>query len=265
MDRFKFEILTASLLPDYLNIVADDLKNTFLNLTDSAVSTPGFSFYTSVAAVFSSKIEGEQIEIDSFLKHKLTEAKFIPDYTQKTDDLYDAYQFAREKPFTAQNCFFAHGLITRHILIPAQQGVLRSGNMFVITTNGRIEYVACIPQKVKTELNKLLNDISYLFNAELSSKEVFFFASLIHLVFVKIHPFQDGNGRAARLIEKWFMAEKLGEQAWLIQSEKYYYEQHDIYYQNIRRLGLEYDDLTYKEALPFLLMLPQSLYTKHDK
>ncbi len=262
MEQFQFEILTADLLPDYLNMVTDDLKNTFLNLNESIVSTSGFSFYTSVAAVFSSKIEGEQIETDSFIKHKLFEAQFLPDYTQKTDDLYDAYQFARENPLTAQNCFFAHALITRHILVPAQQGVVRSGNMYVITANGRIEYVACMPQKVKTELDKLLNDISYLINAKLSSKEVFFFASLIHLVFVKIHPFQDGNGRAARLIEKWFMAQKLGEKAWLVQSEKYYYEQHDTYYQHIRRLGLEYDSLNYEEAMPFLLMLPQSLYMK---
>jgi Fic family protein len=33
---------------------------------------------------------------------------------------------------------------------------------------------------------------------------------LIHLRLAQIHPFRDGNGRAARLIEKWFVAEKLG-------------------------------------------------------
>ncbi|MBL0098191.1 MAG: Fic family protein [Bacteroidetes bacterium] len=34
---------------------------------------------------------------------------------------------------------------------------------------------------------------------------------MIHLVFVKIHPLNDGNGRSARLIEKWFLAQKLGK------------------------------------------------------
>jgi Fic family protein len=48
----------------------------------------------------------------------------------------------------------------------------------------------------------------------LSAEEVFYFASFIHLRFVHIHPFRDGNGRAARLIEKWFIAEKLGKQFW---------------------------------------------------
>lgn len=42
-------------------------------------------------------------------------------------------------------------------------------------------------------------------------------------VFVKIHPWNDGNGRSARLLEKWFIAQKLGPKAWFLQSEKNYY------------------------------------------
>ena len=87
---------------------------------------------------------------------------------------------------------------------------------------------------------------------------LFFFASFIHLVFVKIHPWNDGNGRSARLIEKWFIAQKLGEKAWFLQSEKMYYQQQQAYYANIRNLGLEYPSLEYKKALPFLLMLPSA-------
>jgi Fic family protein len=131
--------------------------------------------------------------------------------------------------------------------------------MFVTTSDGKIEYVACPPNRVGAELSKLYNDIASLMNSELTIEETFFFASIIHLVFVKIHPFDDGNGRTARLIEKWFLARKLGDKAWYLQSEKYYYNQHQIYYKNIRTLGLEYELLDYSKALPFLLMLPQAL------
>ena len=82
---------------------------------------------------------------------------------------------------------------------------------------------------------------------------------MLHLVFVKIHPFEDGNGRTARQLEKWFLAQKLGPKAWYIQSERYYYEQHQKYYDAIRLLGLEYEELQYSEALPFMKMLPGSL------
>jgi Fic family protein len=82
---------------------------------------------------------------------------------------------------------------------------------------------------------------------------------MLHLVFAKIHPFDDGNGRTSRLIEKWFLAMKLGSKSWFLQSEKNYYMQHQTYYNHIRRLGMEYDYLDYEMGLPFLLLLPQSL------
>ncbi|HNJ11374.1 MAG TPA: Fic family protein, partial [Chitinophagales bacterium] len=135
----------------------------------------------------------------------------------------------------------------------------RNHNMYVTTPDGRIEYVAASPNEVEAEMEKFHNDIEILLKTKLSIEEVFFFASLIHLVFVKIHPWNDGNGRTARLLEKWFLAQKLGNKAWFIQSEKMYYNQHNNYYKNIRLLGLEYPDLDYKQSLSFLLMLPTSL------
>jgi Fic family protein len=131
--------------------------------------------------------------------------------------------------------------------------------MYVTTADGKIEYVACSPFEVQQELAKFYADMELLLKTEIGLQQVFYYAALLHLVFVKIHPFDDGNVRMARLLEKWFLAEKLGEKAWLIQSEKNYYRQHQVYYQNIRLLGLEYEQLNYEKALPFLLMLPKAL------
>jgi Fic family protein len=33
-----------------------------------------------------------------------------------------------------------------------------------------------------------------------------------------MHPWRDGNGRSARLYEKWFLDQKLGDKAWFVQS-----------------------------------------------
>jgi Fic family protein len=256
----QLQILPVSLLSQYQMQVADeDLRNSFGQLEDAALSTENFSFYTSVASVFSSKIEGEDISLDSYIKHKRFGIEFLPDYTRKIDDLYAAYEFAQSTLLNKENIAQAHRLLTRHILTENQQRKFRSQNMYVTTEDGLIEYVAATPYIVATEMEKLYADIAMLANEHLSVSETFFFASLIHLVFVKIHPWNDGNGRSARLIEKWFLAQKLGEKAWFIQSEKYYYSQHQAYYNNIRILGLEYPTLDYEKALPFLLMLPHSL------
>jgi Fic family protein len=119
--------------------------------------------------------------------------------------------------------------------------------------------VAAAPDVARGEMKKLYADIKTLLAAQLNFKEVLFFAAMIHLVFVKIHPFEDGNGRTARLLEKWFLAQKLGGKAWFVQSEKGYYDRHAAYYSNIRKLGLEYDTLDFGQALPFLLMLAEAM------
>jgi len=131
--------------------------------------------------------------------------------------------------------------------------------MFVINSEDQIEYVAASPENVGQELDKLFHDIELLQNRELNSFEIFYYASLIHLVFVKIHPFQDGNGRTARLMEKWFLLEKLGEKANSVQLEKNYYKNLKAYYANIKKIGLEYEELDYKKCLDFLLMTVQGI------
>ena len=259
MEEAKFEILPVELLDAYCNQVSYELLNTYTKLTDSELSINTFSFYTSVSAVYSSKIEGENIELDSYVKHKRFGVEFLPDYTQKTDDLYKAYQFAKSAKLNQENITKAHQILTQHILPKNQQGKLRTGNMYVTTADGKIEYIAASAFTVSIELQKFYADLKILVQQQLTLQQVFFFAALLHLVFVKIHPYNDGNGRTSRLIEKWFLAEKLGEKAWLIQSEKNYYLQHKIYYNNIRLLGLEYEFLDFSKALSFLLMLPQSL------
>jgi Uncharacterized conserved protein len=218
-----------------------------------------FSFYTSVSSVYSSKIEGENIEADSYLKHKFLKVKYESDYTKKADDLFSAYEFSQTKKLSKKNVLKAHTIFSQHLLAPNQRGRVRINPMFVLNENDRIEYVACEPAKVKSELKKLFSDIKYLRKTTLSKIEVFYFAAFIHLIFLKIHPLQDGNGRTARLIEKWFLREKLGNKAISIELEKNYYNNKQKNYDNIRKIGLDYEILNYDSSLDFLLMTVKGL------
>ena len=253
------KIIKNELLDEYLKVIPKDLQIRFDALKDAEISTDSFSFYTSVASVFSSKIEGENIELDSYIKHKKFGIEFLPDYTKKIDDLYNAYTFAKTNVLNKAGISQAHKLLSKYIVAKHQQGKLRIHNMYVTTPDGKIEYVAASPYEIEAEMEKLYNDIDLLLKQELSIQEVFFYASMMHLVFVKIHPWNDGNGRSGRLLEKWFLGQKLGDKAWFVDSERNYYQQHQTYYKNIRALGLEYAELDYSKALPFLLMLPNCL------
>ena len=117
---------------------------------------------------------------------------------------------------------------------------------------GSIQYEAAPIPILVEQYKKLWQEIDALLKIELSIEEVFYYAAFIHLAFVNLHLFGDGNGRISRLLEKWFLAEKLGDRAWYIKSEKQYYK-------NLARLGLFYEALDYEKSIPFLLMLPKSL------
>ena len=98
----KLQLIKTDLLDSYLK-QTDSLKNYFEALEDAEISTNTFSFYTSVASVFSSKIEGEDMELDSYIKHKAMGMELQPDYTKKTDDLYNVYLFAQQNELNTGN------------------------------------------------------------------------------------------------------------------------------------------------------------------
>jgi hypothetical protein len=117
----KLQIIPTDLLPTYLEQTPKGLQEAFEALHDAEISTDTFSFYTSVSSVFSSKIEGEDIELDSYIKHKKFGIEFLPDYTKKIDDLYNAYSFAKTHELNEKNISEAHKLLSKHIVAKTKQ------------------------------------------------------------------------------------------------------------------------------------------------
>jgi len=249
-----FKILTDILLDSFTKIVKESPLDKIDKIKKIEMPVDYFQFYKSVSSVYSSKIEGDDIDFDSYFKHKFLKVKFKPDYTRKADDLYSAYDFIDSNSLTLVNVQKTHSILSKSLLPKSQQGLIRNNPMFVINSDDKIEYAAASPEIVKTELDKLFQDIEFLLRTDLNPFEIFYYAALLHLIFVKIHPFQDGNGRTARLIEKWFLIEKIGQKATSVQLEKNYYKNFSDYYSNIRKIGLEYEDLDYSKCLDFLLM-----------
>ncbi len=259
----QLKIIPSMLLATYCEQIQQGLALQFDALKDADISTDTFSFYTSVSVISSSKIEGEPMEVDSYIKYKMLNINYLPNLVEKPNDLYEAYLFAQANKLTKTNFLQSHKLIAKHLLPSFAQGVYRKNNMLVMEHKTfRIQFEAAPPTQLKSLCGMLWKDIEYLIKVELTTPQIFYFASMIHIVFVNIHPFEDGNGRAGRLLEKWFIAEKLGKKAWFIQSEFNYYKNINNYYKNLNRLGIFYEELDYTKALPFLLMLPQSLITE---
>ncbi|MDP6909884.1 MAG: Fic family protein, partial [Flavobacteriales bacterium] len=201
---------------------------------------------------------GNSVDLNSFMNSRMGERLFKPqNEIKEIEDLVDAYEFAHENELNEKNLLTAHGILSRTLLIQDKQGIYRNDRMGVFDGSGMV-YLAIEPQFVEEKMKQLFEDIATLLTKSSGIEEWFYYASLIHLKFAHIHPFWDGNGRTARLLEKWFLSENLNGRAWKIQSEKYYKEHLSEYYSNIN-LGVDYYDLNYDKCIPFLLMLANSL------
>lgn len=217
-------------------------------------------YKTQASAVYSSNIEGNSIDLNSYMNHKLLQEKFKPiKEIQEIENLILAYEFAQKNPLTEKNFLHCHKVFAKTLVIKSLLGKYRNEKVGVFGPSGLV-YLAVEPEFVKDEMNEFFTDLGNLLMSDLTRSEAFYFASLIHLKFAHIHPFRDGNGRAARLIEKWFLTEKLGNDFWKLSSEKHYKDHQTEYYTNIN-LGVNYYELNYEKCIPFLLMLPNSLGT----
>lgn len=220
---------------------------------------PDFRFYLINSSCNSSMIEGSSLTEDDYLK--LKEANLVSKDLNEVDDLIAAYRFVSEHHITEANLLKAHRLLASHLNLPRQfKGHYR--DRIVRVWDGRkVAYTAAATEVVPREMAKLVHDMRLLVERELKPDEVFYYASMIHLVLVSIHPFADGNGRMARLAEKWFLHEKLGDVAWKVQSERLYFERRQSYYANLG-FRTSYSDMDYSLAIPFLKMLPMALNLK---
>lgn len=251
------KIINDKYYKQYYDVLGNKVESLLESFDVSEIKSD-FGYTTQASAVYSSNIEGNSIDLNSFMNYKLSKELSKPQKEIKEiENLITAYELAQSINLNEKNLLKCHKIISETLLIKSKQGKYRNEKVGVFDKSGLV-YLAVEPEFVQNIMTDFFSDLEILINMKMSSPKVFYFASLIHLKFTHIHPFSDGNGRVARLLEKWFIASKLGINFWKLQSEKYYKEHHSEYYNNLN-LGVNYYELDYSKCIPFLNMLPNSL------
>jgi Fic family protein len=257
----RTQLVKSTYLDYYKKRQPITISRHFNKIKEQTFNNEPFGYSASMASVYSSMIEGNNIDFDTYLKYSTSGMNTKSKSFREIEDLISAYEFARRSELNHSNFMKTHAVLTKNIISDAKyRGKIRDREVFIYGGGEKI-YTGASVSIVVEETKKLFSDISILRKRELTTSEVFYFASMIHLVFVKIHPFADGNGRSARLLEKWFLAKKLGTKAWFIPSEKLYQIRIKSYYKNLN-IGNNYTNVNYDSSIPFLLMLPMSLTIK---
>ncbi len=256
------KIIQTEILDYYKKKQPITILKHFNKLKNQGKEVADLSFYNTVSAVYSSRIEGSRLLVSDYFKiHNSGMNKTNKDYKQ-VNDLIKAYEFAQSKKLNLKTFLQSHALSTKTLISNEKyRGKLRDKAVGIYNENAELVYTGCSVNLLEKEIKMLFEDIKTLLSQDLTYSEVFYFASMVHLCFVKIHPFADGNGRTARLLEKWFISECLGTTGWKIQSEKLYQTRLKSYYINLD-IGKTYDTINYNASFPFLKMLPVALRIK---
>ncbi len=259
----KLTFISTDYLKEYIISFPDSCLNSLQTLNSAPeFSSEDFDYYIIASSLYSSKIEGNTLDADSFFRNRGKSTSPKKKEVQEIEELVEAYKFASENTLTKSNFLKTHSILSKSLLPKKEQGKVRKEQVGVRDSKTlKPIYLAVEPEFVDVELTKLFSDISMLLEEKLTIQEVFYFASMIHLWIAKIHPFMDGNGRSARLIEKWFLVSKLGKSLWSVNSEKYYWDNRPAYYENIS-LGFNYYALYWDRCQPFLKMLMESVVSK---
>ena len=157
-------------------------------------------YSTQASAVFSSNIEGNSIDLNSFMNYRLSQEKLkSTKEIEEIENLITAYEFAQNNKLNESNLLECHRMSSKTLLIKSKRGKYRIEKVAVFGATGLV-YLAIEPEFVQKRMKGFFENMEILLNKKMSLEESFYFASLIHLIFAHIHPFRDGNGRAARLI-----------------------------------------------------------------
>ncbi len=141
----------------------------------------------------------------------------VRNYKNALDEVLSDWTASR-KAVTATTILHLHRSVMRDLELPARLGQWRVDPVFVFDTKTQIPVHEGDPaSEVSSRIAALC---VWLNNADAPHPVIR--AAIAHLEFVRIHPFMDGNGRSARLLETLLLAQFGWNARGLLALEPYY-------------------------------------------
>jgi Fic family protein len=185
------------------------------------------------SSLFSARIEGNSLKLSDFDFGNETEGESKAEIFNIVEAESYIDKNLREKFLTKNILADLHSLVLKDISPDA--GQFRTEVSAIFNLAGVAVYIPPPPARV----GKLLDDLLTYIN--LQGKFPLITAFLAHLVFEKIHPFLDGNGRVGRLLISAILKSKDWDFSFTVPFEEYLDEHKDEYYFHLSN-GMENAD-----------------------
>ena len=237
------------LVPEVLSLISaiSQDKGFLSSLKLSSVSVLALS--TSALkqeAYYSSRIEGAVTSLEAALRNMDRKKKDFADESMQM--IYNnklALEFMHKHkadPFTHERIHGLHKILVynTHKDRPITVGQYRKGPIYVVDGHGRVVYEGPPAGEVPGMMDRFMEWM----NRETGIHPLVN-AALVHLYFVHVHPFDDGNGRSARALSNLYL-EKQGYGFINLLAPSDYFEHHKAaYYKSIQAAEEHSYDATY--------------------
>ena len=140
---------------------------------------PAIDFSNAVSAVYSANIEGNPIDVNSYLASKFRGRKFQfkARDRKEIENLESAYRFAQNHALNEKNFLVAHEMLAATLLRKSSLGKYRDQMVYVYSRAG-LEYVALEPEHVPEAMQNMFAEVRKLRRASLRITEAFYHAAL---------------------------------------------------------------------------------------
>ena len=144
-------IIERKYLPLYNQSIGHEIP-LLIQQYDFSENKGGFDYLTKSSAVFSSNIEGNSIDLNSYMNYELNKDKFkVGKEIEEIEDLIEAYEFAQINSLNEKNLLTSHKIFSETLLIKSKRGNYRIEQVGMFGKS-RLSYLAVEPELVEKEM-----------------------------------------------------------------------------------------------------------------
>lgn len=202
------------------------------------------------SSLFSARIEGNPLTLGDFDTISSDKQKKIEVFNILNAASFIDKEFKAGDKITKKNILDLHKIAMDNLT--TEKGILRNEMGAIFNMAGVAVYVSPPPKEISVLINKFLEYLNSDFE-----KFPIVNAFISHLIFEKIHPFLDGNGRVGRLLVFLILKSKKQNFEISVPFEEYLDLHKDEYYDHLGN-GL-------KNPNDYLLFMLEAFYSQSEK
>lgn len=221
----------------------------------------------SVESVHSStSIEGNplnELQVENVLRGKIVHA---PDYAiievknyKKALDWIMNFSKPLEK-LTTKDVLVIHKLVMKDLLPNGKVGHFRPGSVYIINEQEKEETVEYVGPDAKNVPRLISSLLTWTQKQSRGPIHPVLLASLVHYLFVSIHPFSDGNGRTTRLLTLLILRLLKYDFRGTISLDSYYLQHQLDYYKALSRSNT-FEGRINSDITPFIEFFTEGFLT----